>query len=441
MRLKALLPIGKRSRKMINLVLELLWPLTLMLVLLLISHKLILKHCGAKLTYALWGLVPVALAIYMLPIPWHKVAQAPNLAIQHYLVKPSEQFISVQPGWLFITWLAGALLIIGYWLVSHFRFSQQLSITKLSTSELALPLPKKLKAYRSDIAYSPMLLGLFKQKLIIPANFSNRFTRSQQKLILEHEICHFDRNDIYWNTLALFFVALFWFHPLVWLAYFKFRQDQELSCDQIVLARKQIASRIEYSKALLVVAEFAPNIAFAQLSFKKYGDKHMMFERIKQIKANTQVRKLSLAVIAAVSVGLLSGVSFAGNQGQATEQQYREDLSGKDQMRRLPPKQENSVKPIYRVEPKYPTKAAAESIEGSVVLKFDIDRTGMVKNVEVVNGSPAYVFDKVAKTALEQWQYEPSNSYHKNNLVQLDFAMNENSAKRESLIEQVKVTK
>nr|WP_281255948.1 energy transducer TonB [Cognaticolwellia beringensis] len=96
---------------------------------------------------------------------------------------------------------------------------------------------------------------------------------------------------------------------------------------------------------------------------------------------------------------------------------------------------------MYRVEPKYPAKAAAESIEGSVVLKFDIDRTGMVKNVEVVNGSPAYVFDKVAKTALEQWQYEPSNSYHKNNLVQLDFAMNENSAKRESLIEQVKVTK
>lgn len=187
---------------------------------------------------------------------------------------------------------------------------------------------------------------------------------------MQHEICHFDRNDIYWNTLVLIFVALFWFHPLVWLAYFKFRQDQELSCDQIVLAYKQTTSRIAYSKTLLVVAEYAPAMAFAQLSFKKYGDKKMMFERIKQIKANTQATKLALVVVSAISASLLSGISFAGNQadGKAADQQYR-----------VPAKQINEVRPTYRVEPQYPVKAAAENIEGSVVLKFDIDRTGKVK--------------------------------------------------------------
>lgn len=417
---------------MINLLLELLWPLTLMLALILSCHSLILKHCSAKITYALWALIPIALLIYLVPMPWQQVAQLPSSTLQRYLVAPSAQLSDFQTNNLLVLWLLGVLLVLGNWLFSHLRFSRQLQLTQICHADLAIKLPPKLNAFKSDMTYSPMLLGLLPQKLIIPANFASSFTRSQQKLILEHEICHFDRNDIYWNTLALVFVALFWFHPLVWLAYFKFRQDQELSCDQIVLARKQTASRIAYSKALLVVAEYAPTTAFAQLSFKKYGDKYMMFKRIKQIKANTQATKLALVMVSAVSVTLLSGVSFAGNQAdaKAAEQQYR-----------VPPKQINEVKPTYRVEPKYPVKAATESIEGSVVLKFDIDRAGTVKNVEVVNGSPAYVFDKVAKTALEQWQYEPSNSYHKNNLVQLDFAMNEDSARRESLIEQIKVTK
>ena len=158
----------------------------------------------------------------------------------------------------------------------------------------------------------------------------------------------------------------------------------------------------------------------------------MMFERIKQIKANTQATKLAMIMVSAISVSLLSGVSFAGNQSQATTDDIQHGAAKK---------QQDHVKPTYRVEPKYPEKAVVENIEGSVVLKFDIDQAGSVKNVEVVNGSPAYVFDKVAKTALEQWRYEASNSYHKNNLVQLDFALDKNSARRESLIEQIKVTK
>ena len=411
-----------------------------MLALILSCHGLMLKHCSARVTYALWALIPLALLIYLIPIPWQQVAQLPSSTLQRYWVTPDEQLSDFQSNNLLVLWLFGVLLILGNWLFSHLRFSRQLQLTQVCDADLAIKLPPKLNAFKSDTTYSPMLLGLLPQKLIIPANFASSFTRSQQKLILEHEICHFDRNDIYWNTLALVFVALFWFHPLVWLAYVKFRQDQELSCDQIVLARKQTASRIAYSKALLVVAEYAPATAFAQLSFKKYGDKYMMFKRIKQIKANTKATKLALVVVSAVSVSLLSGVSFAGNQAD-TRTGTKADSKVENSQHHATKNIKNEVKPTYRIEPKYPVQAAAEGIEGSVVLKFDIDRAGTVKNVEVVNGSPAYVFDKVAKTALEQWQYEPSNNYHKNNLVQLDFAMDANSARRESLIEQIKVTK
>lgn len=59
---------------MINLLLDLLWPLTLILTLLLLCHTLILKYCGAKVGCFLWSLIPVALLAYLIPLPWQHMA-------------------------------------------------------------------------------------------------------------------------------------------------------------------------------------------------------------------------------------------------------------------------------------------------------------------------------------------------------------------------------
>jgi bla regulator protein BlaR1 len=211
-------------------------------------------------------------------------------------------------------------------------------------------------------------------------------------------------------------VALCWFHPLVWIAYFAFRQDQGLSCDQVVLSCKRLSSRINYSKALLITAEHAPPLAFAQFSVNKYGDKQMMFERIKQIKISKQATKLGVVFVIATSVVMLSGLSYAGNFGADDAKKHR-----------TPPKDLEALIPVYRAEPKYPIKAAIGRIEGSVVLKFDVDAEGNVENVVVVKGIPASVFDRVAITALKQWKYKRLSAIVKNNLVQLDFRMDENS--------------
>jgi len=428
---------------------NLLIPITLLLAILLISHSLVVKFFGANISYQLWALLPLGLCAYLLPMPWQTFITEQGSEVQRFIVSPSthlQQQIQIQlqkiqelngdyMAWL---WLIGVLSIFIIWFVSHVNFSTKLNLTRVTANLHQFSLPKNLTVYQSEQAFSPMLIGLFKQKLIIPKNFNEIYSSNQQTLIIEHEICHFDRNDIYWNLIALSCVALFWFHPLVWLAYFSFRRDQELSCDQTVLARKQIQSRINYSKALLVAAENAPKLAFAQLSFKKYGDKHLMFERIKHVKTNKQATKLGLAVVVATSITVLSGLSYAGNFASNAN----DSSSDKKQHFRTPPKAKEAVMPIMRVEPKYPIKAAVEKIEGSVVLKFDIDTDGSVKNVEVVTGKPAYIFDNVAVSALKQWQYNTLNDVSKNNLVQLDFRLNENSTyKDDNLIEKIKVTK
>jgi TonB family protein len=263
--------------------------------------------------------------------------------------------------------------------------------------------------------------------LIIPKDFSRLYNPEQQQLIVEHEICHFDRNDIYWNLFAYGLLALFWFHPLVWLAYFRFRQDQELSCDQTVLARKHLDSRINYGRALLVTAQHRPMLAVAHLSFNEYGDKAMMYERIKQLKPTSVVTKRPTLLLTLTVGLLLSGISYAGHIGQTG---VKEAIADK-----------RAVYPIMRVEPKYPVDAVKSHIEGAVLLKFDVSTNGDTSNISVVKASPEKVFDNAAITALAQWKYSSGHdNASKNHMVQLDFLLNETSASPAHLIERIKVS-
>jgi bla regulator protein BlaR1 len=396
--------------------------LSLSLLLLLMAEKKGLKILGAKGLYTLWLLAPLMLIANNLP---RDLLFIDNTVLYQYLVKVNQQTYAAGGllSWQII-WALGAISVVVIALRAQWQI-QQGQQTIVEHNQLPLSLPKRLRVMSSNKIESPLLSGIWPSKLILPDDFQRKFTVQQQQLILQHELVHLHRFDNTFNLIALIFVAIFWFNPLIWLAYRAFRRSQELACDATVLNNKSQLEKISYSKALLLCAQSTgPHLSI----YSQYGAKHPMLLRIERIKNQTVIKKRNLLIAAIGGLGLLTTVAMANQQAKVVD-------SAK----------ENEATPILRVEPKYPLEAAQQKIEGSVVLQFDIARDGSTSNIKIIKAEPENVFAKTSIDALQKWKYKPQivggqPQIQHNILVQLDYRLDENPAPIKPLIETVQVS-
>jgi protein TonB len=68
---------------------------------------------------------------------------------------------------------------------------------------------------------------------------------------------------------------------------------------------------------------------------------------------------------------------------------------------------DNEVVPLVRIPPKYPRVAARRGIEGVVTVRFIITKDGKVRDAQVIDATPANVFNDEALAAVLKWKFKP----------------------------------
>jgi len=99
-----------------------------------------------------------------------------------------------------------------------------------------------------------------------------------------------------------------------------------------------------------------------------------------------------------------------------------------DDMKQIIARPTGDASPIVRINPKYPTTAARDGIEGWVQLSFNVSPTGEVIDATVVNAEPKRIFDREALRAIKRWKYRPKviegvAQLQTGQTVQLDFKL------------------
>lgn len=289
------------------------------LVLAVLVARLLLKKAPAWIKCALWAIVALRLVwpfeiesiLSLLPssqtIPEAELyAAVPQLHtgvdFVNSTINPvfSEVFAtepanSVNPlqaavilgGWV---WVTGMIVMASYSLMSYWRLRRK----------VCPAVRQEGNVYLCDGISSPFILGIIKPKIYLPSELSPEKWDS----VLAHERTHLARRDHWWKPLGFLLLTVFWFHPLLWIAYILLCRDVELACDEKVIASLSSEEKRSYSQILLECSVPQKWITACPLAFGETGVKQ-------RIKAVLHYRKPTLWIlIAALIAGTVLAVCF-----------------------------------------------------------------------------------------------------------------------------------
>ncbi len=114
-----------------------------------------------------------------------------------------------------------------------------------------LGIERPVSLYESPSGFGPMTWGLWRPAIVVP-RFSESWSESCRSHVLLHELAHVKRYDSSVQALAGLVRALYWFHPLAWLAVRRLHAEMEAACDDRVLAEGTVSHH--YAEDLVSVA-------------------------------------------------------------------------------------------------------------------------------------------------------------------------------------------
>ena len=192
-------------------------------------------------------------------------------------------------GWV---WLIGLGAMLLYALVSYLRLRRRVSVS----------LPVQDHIYLCDAISSPFILGVVKPRIYLPSGLDE----VQRQNVLSHERAHLARRDHWWKPLGFALLAVYWFNPVLWLAYTLLCRDIELACDERVIRTMDESAVKTYSTVLLACSMPRKAVITCPLAFGEVGVKERVKNALRYKKPAFWVVAASVAVCVVVAVCFLT---------------------------------------------------------------------------------------------------------------------------------------
>ncbi|AFA50087.1 transglycosylase domain-containing protein [Acetobacterium woodii] len=167
------------------------------------------------------------------------------------------EIINIESNYIPVIWFMITGMLMGFFVVTYIftmnRFQVAIICQKQELGEMLFHLAnqKKIKIYKMDGLKTPVVCGIIRPKIIIPAYLIAKENETILKNAIQHELVHIQRKDYLIKLVALFVACIHWFNPIVWIALILGNRDMEIACDEKVIRHEPAEKRIEYAQALL----------------------------------------------------------------------------------------------------------------------------------------------------------------------------------------------
>ncbi len=189
-------------------------------------------------------------------------------------------------------WLIGIAVMLTYMVISYLRIYFR----------IREGVPDGDNTMLCDRINTPFVMGIVRPKIYLPSSMDE----SYKPYVIAHENVHIKRRDYLWKLLAFAFLTVYWFNPLVWVAYIIFSRDIEFACDEKVIKKYGEEYKAAYSTALLNCSIKKKSVNINPLAFGEVSVKSRIKNILKYKKPSLWISVISVVLIIALGVFFLT---------------------------------------------------------------------------------------------------------------------------------------
>lgn len=173
-----------------------------------------------------------------------------------------------------------------------------------------------------DDVSAPMTCGVARPAIVLPPD-ALQWPEDEIRRALVHELEHIRRADWLVHVAARVVCALYWFHPLTWMAWRQLSLEAERACDDAVV---RVDERTAYAQQLVTLAR--RHLKPSPIPVLSMADRSDLSARIAAVLDDTQARgrlgparAMAIVVAAAVLVAAVAPLRAAARNPQTPASQ------------------------------------------------------------------------------------------------------------------------